>query len=80
MRSDQMCSRRRRLQEPMNVLLEDAIGVGHSFVLPQVLDPRLDEKRFQKSTGFGGILEHAPRVGAVPPTATHLIAAQTRRE
>jgi len=66
MRRNQMCNRRRAFEETVNVLLEHAIGVGHPLVLPQVLEPRLNEKRLQKSPWFGDILEQAPRVGAVP--------------
>jgi hypothetical protein len=66
MRRNQMCNRRWAFEETVKVLLEHAIGLGHSLVLPQVLEPRLNEKRFQKSPWFGDILKQAPRVGAIP--------------
>ena len=65
MRGDQMNNDRRPFQETVNVLLEHAIGIGHSLVLPQVLEPRLDEKSFEKPPWFRDILEQTPRVGAI---------------
>src|SRR5579862_9107268 len=51
--------------EAFYALLHQAIGVRDPLVLAQMLHPGCDEKGFNDAPFFGGILEHAPAIGAV---------------
>jgi hypothetical protein len=56
---------RRLAQQPVDVLLQHAIGVGHALVLAQVLEPRLDEKGLEEPAVLGGVFVDAPGIGSV---------------
>src|SRR6202034_72142 len=47
-------------------LLEEAIGLGDTLVLAQMLEPGVGAKGFDVTPVVRGIFEHAPIVGAVP--------------
>ena len=46
-------------------LFHQAVGIGHTLVLAQMLHPGLDQKGFQDAPGFGGILEYTPGIGTI---------------
>ena len=46
-------------------VLHHAVGIGDALVLAQVLHPGFDQKRLEHAAVLGGILEHAPGIGAV---------------
>ena len=51
--------------ETLHAFLDQAIGICNSLVLAQMLRPRRDEKSLDDASFLGGILEHAPAIGAV---------------
>ena len=51
--------------EPMNRILQEAVGIRHAFMLPQMFQPRFHKECFQEPPSLGGVLECTPRVGAV---------------
>jgi hypothetical protein len=54
--------------EAVYAFLDQAIGVCDPLVLAQMLRPRYDEEDFDDASFVGGILEHAPTIGAVAAT------------
>lgn len=54
--------------KPANHILQQPIGVGDPFVLAQVLEPALHEKRLDHASWFGSIFERRPPACAVAPT------------
>lgn len=54
--------------EALYAFFDQAIGVCDPLVLAQVLGPRCDEERLDHASFVGGILEHAPTIGAVAAT------------
>src|SRR5215467_2325765 len=84
-RGSALCARDqvRNLRRPCGLkspdrLLDRSIRLGHPLVLPQVLEPRFHEERFQHAPFFGSILKNAPRIGTV--AATLLAELFDRRE
>src|SRR5579859_2639263 len=51
--------------EAVDAFLDQAIGVRDPLVLAQMLHPRCDKESFDDASFIGGILEHAPAIGAV---------------
>src|SRR5207248_9802545 len=51
-------------EELLDLLLNQLIPLGHTLILPQVLDPGLQKEGFDKSTRIGGVLKDAPRIRA----------------
>jgi hypothetical protein len=64
--SDKMCDVRLFAEETVHPILLHTVGICHSLVLTQMLQPGFDKEGFQESSLVGGVLEHAPGVGAVP--------------
>src|SRR5579885_3410312 len=55
----------RRKQQPFHLLLYRAISLGDALVLPQMLEPRFNQKCFDVPSRLSCILENAPHVRAV---------------
>lgn len=55
-------------QESMHPLLQEAIRLGDTLMLTQVLQPRFDKERFHEAAHFGRIFEDAPSESAIPAT------------
>ena len=54
------------------------VGVGHSLVLAQMLEPGIDQEGLQYPLGVLGVLEQVPGVRAIaPPRVTHYVGART---
>jgi hypothetical protein len=53
--------------ELIDVILHEAVCFGDTFMLPQVLDPRLDQERFKHTAFLCRVLEDAPGVRPVAP-------------
>ena len=53
--------------EAVNRFLQHAVGIGHAFVLPQVLEPRVHLEDFDETPCRLDILEDAPVERAVAP-------------
>ncbi len=49
-------------------VLEDAVRIGNTLVLAQMLKPRCDQECLQETPLLGGVFKDIPRVRAVPPT------------
>src|SRR5207244_8529703 len=47
-------------------LLQRAVGMGHPFMLPQMLDPGIQHERLDEPALACGILEYSPIECAVP--------------
>jgi hypothetical protein len=54
--------------EALYAFFDQAIGVRDPLMLAQVLSPRCDEEGLDDASFVGGILEHAPAIGAVAAT------------
>ena len=59
---------RRTLQlKTLHLRLQHPVRIGDPLVLAQMLKPTIDQKRLDEACWVGGILEHAPSIGAVAP-------------
>src|SRR5215813_11918469 len=56
--------------ELLNRLLQNAVSIGDPFVLAQMFEPGFHQKILDHPTLVGGVLEHTPGVGTVPPALT----------
>jgi hypothetical protein len=65
-RSNEMCDLGRAVEmETVDAFLDEAISIGNSLVLAQMLRPRRDEESLDDASFVGGILEYASPIGAV---------------
>src|ERR1700722_18725775 len=53
--------------EALDLRLQHAVRIGDALVLAQVLEPGLDQEGLDEARRVGGVLEYAPRIGAVAP-------------
>ncbi len=67
---------RRTGQQAPDLLFEHAVGVGDPLMRVHELEPGFDQERLDEAADFGGVLEHAPGIGAV---ALALIAELVER-
>ena len=49
----------------LDCVLQNAVGTGHALMLPQMLKPGLDKKRFDEALRHSRVLIDAPGIGPV---------------
>ena len=62
---DKVCDLLGLQQESMRPLLQEAIRLGDTLMLAQVLQPRFDEECFHEAARFGRIFEDPPSESAI---------------
>src|SRR4051812_10688141 len=55
------------LEQTTHLFLHYSVGVRHAFMLPQMFEPGLDEKRFEIPLRVRRVLKYAPAIRAVAP-------------